>query len=728
MADSKTPSALPASVLESIKVIFFEECEELVAELESCLLALENGEADAETVNAAFRAAHSIKGSAGAFGFDTLVKFSHVFESALDRVRSGKAPSGVDVPKTLLRATDVIADLVRAARDGGEPEAGQHSTLMAELEHIAAGETAAAEIEEVEEAEDDLGFDFTPVPVDLSPMAAEPPEPNGRACWTIRLQPQASFYARANDALLLLRELKRMGDIAVVLHDEALPSLPELDPEGAYLAWTVTLWTDEPEDRIREVFEFVEEDCEIVMAARTAPAMDAEPVATSAPPAPFEAVPELEPVAAATVETAAPRPVTPSPAAPVPTVAAPASPTIRVDLDRVDRLINLVGELIINQAVMAQRMTESGVPRSSHTRAALDDLEQLTRELQDSVMAIRAQPVKSVFQRMSRLVREVEEITGKQVHLVTEGEATEVDKTIIERLADPITHMIRNAIDHGIEAPAVRAAAGKPDKGLVRLSARHRSGRILIEVADDGGGVNRERVRAIAVERGLVAPDAELSDSDIDNLIFAPGFSTAETITDLSGRGVGLDVVRRSVQSMGGRISIVSRPGEGSAVTLSLPLTLAVMDGMVASVAGQTLVAPLSTVVQTLRPTPGAVRKLGADTRMLWVGDGHLPLIDVGVMLGYRAEPIDPTTGVVLLVDGGDGARGALVVDDIQDQRQVVIKSLEANYQSVDGVAAATILGDGRVALILDVDKILSGSARPVWRPDPRVEAGALCA
>ncbi|MEO6377031.1 MAG: chemotaxis protein CheA, partial [Caulobacteraceae bacterium] len=547
---------------------------------------------------------------------------------------------------------------------------------------------------------------------------------------TISLRPQASLYARANDTLLLLRELRRLGDISVVLHDEALPALHDLDPEGAYLAWTVTLRTSEPEHRIREVFEFVEDDCQVVMAPVSL--VEAEPAATVQTVVELEPAP-IAPSAAATPAPSpimAPPPVAAPPPAPVtllPAVPA-AAPTIRVDLDRVDRLIDLVGELIINQAVLTQRMTESGLPRSSHARSALDDLEQLTRELQDSVMAIRAQPVKSVFQRMSRLVREVESVTGKQVRLVTEGEATEVDKTVIERLTDPITHMIRNAIDHGIEAPDARVAAGKPAEGQVRLSARHRSGQILIEVADDGGGVNRERVRAIAIERGLVDPDAELSDGDIDNLIFAPGFSTAETISDLSGRGVGLDVVRRSVQALGGRISIFSRPGEGSTVTLSLPLTLAVMDGMVATVAGQTLVAPLTTVVQTLRPTKDAVRRLGADTQMLWVGDGHLPLIDVGVMLGYRAEPIDPTTGVVLLVDGGDGARGALVVDDIQDQRQVVIKSLEANYQAIAGVAAATILGDGRVALILDVDNILSGPTRLAWRPEPKSEAGALCA
>jgi two-component system chemotaxis sensor kinase CheA len=320
--------------------------------------------------------------------------------------------------------------------------------------------------------------------------------------------------------------------------------------------------------------------------------------------------------------------------------------------------------------------------------------------------------VKSVFQRMPRLVREIAESTGKRVRLVTEGEGTEVDKTVIERLSDPITHMLRNAIDHGLETPDARAAAGKPAEGVVRLSAAHRSGRIVIEVADDGKGIDRKRVREIAQNKGLIAADAALSEDEIDNLIFLPGFSTAASVSNISGRGVGMDVVKRSIQSLGGRIMISSQPGRGSTFTLSLPLTLAVLDGMVVTAGAHTLVAPLPAIVETLKAKPADVRRIGPRDAVLAVRGAHVPLIDIGVALGWRTTPIDPTLGVTLLVESESGGRAALVVDAIQGQRQVVIKSLEANYQRVDAVAAATILGDGRVALILDVDAIVEAPFR----------------
>jgi two-component system chemotaxis sensor kinase CheA len=351
-------------------------------------------------------------------------------------------------------------------------------------------------------------------------------------------------------------------------------------------------------------------------------------------------------------------------------------------------------------------------------------LEQLTREIQDSVMAIRAQPVKSVFQRMPRLVREVAAMTGKSVRLITEGEGTEVDKTVIERLADPLTHMIRNAIDHGLESPEKRAANGKPEEGLVRLSALHRSGRIVIEVADDGAGIDRARVKAIAAGKGLIAADAQLSDDEIDNLIFLPGFSTASTISNISGRGVGMDVVRRSILALGGRISIASKPGQGSTFTMSLPLTLAVLDGMVVTVAGQTLVVPLTAIVETLQPKADDVHGMGGDARVIAIRDKFTPLIDVGRELEYRFEPADALGGVALLVESEGGARSALLVDAIQGQRQVVIKSLEANYRHVPGIAAATILGDGRVALILDVDAVVASSRAESAYLEPLLAAG----
>ena len=384
--------------------------------------------------------------------------------------------------------------------------------------------------------------------------------------------------------------------------------------------------------------------------------------------------------------------------------------TIRVDLERVDRLANLIGELVINQAMLSQRVAEAGLSRASSVTAGLGALEQLTREIQEGIMAIRAQPVKPLFQRMTRIVRELADATGKKVRLRTEGEATEVDRTVFEKLADPLTHMIRNAIDHGLESPEERLTAGKADHGEVRLSAAHRSGRILIDVTDDGKGIDRARVKAKAIEKDLIPADAQLSNAEIDNLLFLPGFSTAAEISDISGRGVGMDVVKSSIQALGGRISISSRPGLGTTFSLSLPLTLAVLDGMVVQVAEQTLVVPLTTIVETRRPKQSDVHSLGFDARVMADREGFVPLIDVGRELGYRSFAVDPLEKVVLVVETEVSTRCALIVDAILDQRQVVIKSLATNYRQVPGVAAATILGDGRVALILDIDTFVEGA------------------
>ncbi len=403
--------------------------------------------------------------------------------------------------------------------------------------------------------------------------------------------------------------------------------------------------------------------------------------------------------------------------------ASAATPTIRVDLDRVDRLINLVGELVINQAMLSQSVVENDTNGTSSINMGLEELQQLTREIQDLVMAIRAQPVKPVFQRMSRIVREIADMTGKSVRLITEGENTEVDKTVIDKLAEPLTHMIRNAVDHGLETPEKRLAAGKSAEGTVRLTAKHRSGRIVIELADDGAGINREKVRQKAIDNDLIAADANLSDEEIDNLIFHAGFSTADKISDISGRGVGMDVVKRSIQALGGRINISSKPGHGSVFTMSLPLTLAVLDGMVVTVANQTLVVPLTAIVETLQPEAAAIHSFGSNQRLISIRNSFCPLVDVGRILNFRASQANPVEGVALLVELEGGGQRALMVDAIQGQRQVVIKSLEANYTHVPGIAAATILGDGRVALILDVDTIVAASRGQSLKPEMSLAA-----
>jgi two-component system chemotaxis sensor kinase CheA len=709
--------------MAAIRETFFQECEEQLGELEVGLNAMEEGVADSETVNAVFRAVHSIKGGAGAFKLDRLVRFAHTFETTLDLIRSDQLATSPAVMRTMLRSADLLADLVKSARSGDAVEEARVEAQIAELKALtenvkeAPAETGAGEAE---------GLDFQPVLLALDDLGASESQ---TARYAIKLIPAPDLYRKGNETVRLLRELSRMGEFRVECDARHVPTLDALDPEGAYLAWRVQLTTAEDEASIHELFEFVVDDCELEIVVDRA-----GPIAAPEASAPVELAPPT-PVAVAN-DVVAPADVAPAdvaPAeAPVATAAGeaerakaePGKPeatataaTIRVDLERVDRLINLVGELVINQAMLSQRVLEAGLARSSSVAAGLGALEQLTREIQEGVMAIRAQPVKPLFQRMSRIVRELTDATGKIVRLRTEGEATEVDRTVIERLADPLTHMIRNAVDHGVERPEVREAAGKPAQGEVKLSAAHRSGRIVIEVSDDGAGIDRERVREIAIKKELIAPDAQLSESEIDNLLFMPGFSTAQTVSSISGRGVGMDVVKRSIQALGGRITISSRPGKGSTFSMSLPLTLAVLDGMVVKVADQTLVVPLTAIVETLRPKRGEVHALGVNARVISDRGGFAPLIDVGQELGYRRDAADPVGSVVLVVETEVSTRCALVVDAIHDQRQVVIKSLEANYRQVPGIAAATILGDGRVALILDIDTFVARTNRSAQEP-----------
>ena len=740
--------------MNEIKEIFFQECEEQLAELESGLLKMNDGDRDPETVNAVFRAVHSIKGGAGAFGLDDLVAFAHVFETTLDCVRSNKLEPTQDVLKVMLKAADVLADLTNAARDGGSVDQARSRGLVKELEALANGDLPAPSAAVAVEAApkpaapaptDDSGFQPIPFSFD-DDFGGDEPAGDGMPEYEVSFKPRSDLYAKGNDATLLLRDLARHGEMSIFCDMDALPGLPDLDPEGAYFKWAISIRTDKGEDAIRTVFEFAEWDCDLDIRQTESEAGTGREELPMVP-VPFDlsilddgAVPAAEIIeeapapkndaaaAVAAAETASNVTQLAAAAARVEkkeaamaaaasnaavaqnNAAAGVGQTIRVDLDRVDRLINLVGELVINQAMLSQSVIENDNNGTSSINMGLEELQQLTREIQDSVMAIRAQPVKPVFQRMSRIVREIADMTGKSIRLITEGENTEVDKTVIDKLAEPLTHMIRNAVDHGIESPEKRTTLGKNPEGTVRLTAKHRSGRILIELADDGAGINRERVRQKAIDNDLIAADANLSDEEIDNLIFLPGFSTADKISDISGRGVGMDVVKRSIQALGGRINITSKPGQGSVFTMSLPLTLAVLDGMVVTVAGQTLVVPLTAIVETLQPEASAIHSFGANHRLISIRNSFCPLVDVGRILNFRATQANPVEGVALLVESEGGGQRALMVDAIQGQRQVVIKSLEANYTHVPGIAAATILGDGRVALILDVDAVVGAS------------------
>lgn len=706
--------------MAAIRVTFFQECEEQLAELASGLTSMADGTADSETVNAVFRAVHSMKGGAGIFALDQFVRFAHVFETALDKVRSGELIATPSVISTFLRAADMLEDIVNAAKDNKQVSDVRVNDIIKSLDAVNKGESFKKS-----DSEHDVTLHEETAP-------ETPEDANGLRVWKIRFKPYAGLYAKANEAALLLREISRLGEVETELDVSALPKLEDVDPEAAYFAWDLTLRSDCEEQDIRDIFEFVEDDCELEISEEQQEGFAPGTVITGDNGFKFEFFGPIEhegddedennnvsdqgndfkaleeaPLKVELPEKpkSEPAPVIAAAQAKVgkAEVSTSVGTTIRVDLDRVDRMINLVGELVINEAMLNQRVLEAGLNRASGIATALEELEHLTREIQDSVMAIRAQPVRSVFQRMPRLVRELETMTGKTVHLTTEGEGTEVDKTVVERISDPLTHMIRNAIDHGIESPEVRIAAGKPSEGSIRLTAVHRSGRIVLEVADDGAGINRPHVRQKAIDKGLIAQDAQLSDEEIDNLIFLPGFSTAETISDISGRGVGMDVVRQSVQELGGRISISSRPGKGSTFTLSLPLTLAVLDGMVVSSHGHTLIIPLGNIVETLKPKTKDIFPLDGNLNMLALRGGYVPIVDIACILGYVVEGTEPEKGVALLVENEAGARIVLLVDAIHGQRQVVIKSLESNYRSVPGIAAATVMGDGRIALIVDV-------------------------
>lgn len=708
----------------SIRDTFFEECEELLEALVEGLAAMEENASDMEVVNAVFRAVHSIKGGAGAFALDRLVNFAHTFETVMDKVRSKQLAVNEELMLLFHRSGDQLADLVEAARDGRDPNAESEAAILKEL---------SAYLGDVE-SEEEIAFDAAPLAFDAAPLALDiaEPEPPSEAelrRFDIRFCPTPALYANGHEPLLLFDALAELGTLSVTADLSRLPEFDAFDPEDAVIDWRLTLLTSEDETVLHEVFEFVDALCELEIAVSDDPVAAFDEELTDDLTSPDLADPTG---VAALADLKAPEEAPPPPPAIGKSTTANAPrdeprgprPTLRVDLDRVDRLINTVGELIINQAMISQRIEELELPAVAHLTNELEAYKLLARDIQEGVMAIRAQPVKPLFQRMSRIVREAAEATGKKVKLVTVGDSTEVDKTVIERLADPLTHMVRNAVDHGLERPDKRGELGKDPTGAIRLSASHRSGSVFIEIADDGAGLNRSRILEKAIEKGLVSPEAELSEQEVDNLLFLPGFSTATEVSNLSGRGVGMDVVKNAVAALGGRVSIASTPGAGTTFTIVLPLTLAVMDGFVISIADQTMVIPIASIIETIRPNPRDLHCIGTDGEVISVRGAYVPIVDVARNLGLSGERAD-SSGVLLLVSTEGQGLTALRVGAIHDQRQVVIKSLESNYGAIAGVSAATILGDGKIALILDPDELVKLTPAAIFLPpasSPRPE------
>jgi len=764
--------------LAELKQTFFQECEELLGALELRLQALDEGSTDPEDVNAAFRAIHSIKGGAGAFGCTELVAFAHVFEASLDHLRSGRVALE-DAPFALfLRCSDAVADLVSAAR-ADEPARARPDLLEA-LEQVGkpagaaapkpaapaaapapvaaapsapkndapVGVAALGNLLAMVEAKTgggaqavDSGWDDEPAKA-ASPNSAAPKPASGKPGRDIvlRISPENDLFRRVIEPRVVFASLPADDIVSIVCDLGHVPSLETIDVSDCWMRFIVTLRTELSIEDICSRFDFTlaTEEFEIEVLA-DAPANDDTPAVpmAAAPagqtsevsgsvaadlsailaklgPAPTAtSVPDIQPAAPAPVAVSVAS-VVEAPAAAKAAARAPANDaaagrqrqavSVRVDLDRIDKLMNLVGEIVITQSMLVECVRSLPYDVYAKTAEGILTLSRQTRELQDHVMAVRAQPVKAVFQRMPRLVRELAQTLGKEVRLVLEGENTEVDKTIIEELADPLTHMIRNSMDHGVETPEDRIAAGKSPEGTIKLVAEHRAGRIVISVTDDGRGIGRDRLLAKAKSRGLVGADEKLAPEEIDQLIFAAGLSTADVISDVSGRGVGMDVVRRNVESLGGRISVDSEPGRGCKFTLALPLTLAVLEGMVIRCGDDRYVIPIASVIETqhLASTPIEHLTFGQEV-LRWRGE-ITPLHRLGAVMGSSGTPNE---NIIIIAETERGDNVGIAVDEIVGQQQVVVKSLEGNYGTVHGASAATILGDGLVALILDVDSML---------------------
>ena len=664
--------------MDEFKQIFFTECAELLVDMEARLLTLEEGVTDKEQLNAIFRCAHSIKGGAGAFGLDAIMHFTHALEALLDKMRDGILLPTRDSIDALLRSADIVNQMLEQAKAGRQPDAALGADMLQRLQALT------------------LGGAVAPAPAPAAAPAVQAAAPASEQCYTIEFKPQEELFSTGNEPLLILRELARMGALEVTADCSRIPAISELNASQCLLGWTLTLTTDAAEADVWEAFEFVRDLSDIQITSF--------PVASKATQVATPAVMHTVAEEAATVT--APPAGEKKAEEPAKTAAA-ATTSIRVDLEKVDKLVNMVGELVITEAMLRAQVRDLASDQFSDLLRGVDELSHHTRELQEAVMAVRMQPVKSIFSRMPRIVRDTAGQLGKEIQLIMSGENTEVDKTVIEQLGDPLTHMIRNSCDHGIESPDQRAWNDKPLQGTIHLSAYQRSGRIIIEISDDGAGINRERVKAKAIEKGLIAQDAQLTDEEIDHLVFLPGFSTAATVTSVSGRGVGMDVVRRNIESLGGTVRITNNPGKGSTFTVSLPLTLAILDGMIVRVGTENYIVPITSIIETLRPRQEDVHHVQSKGDVINVRGDFVPLVYLHHVFGITGAEADPAHALVVLVESGNDRLG-LVVDELIGQQQVVIKSLEANADPVKGISGATILGDGKVSLILEINELKS--------------------
>ena len=677
--------------MAEIAKVFFQECREGLDVMEAGLLSLD-ASADLENINTIFRAAHSIKGGAATFGFAPVAQFTHGVETLLDEMRNAARPVTDDAIQVLLKSCDCLREMMQAIEAEKPLDQTKTDVLNLELNRILADDSGPARFAQPELA----------VPPPAATPAAAPPAappstatPSAVAGWTIRFEPVPDLLRLRNEPTRMFAELQRLGELRAQADLSRLPALEEMDPEACYLSWTLELDGDITQPQLNDIFDWVDARCKLEFTPRATPVVPAALVEAAAalPPAPKAGPPNTSP---------------PKPSAD--------AGSIRVATEKLDAIINLVGELLITQSMLSGFADGIKPTELGRLRQGLSQLSRNTRELQESVMQIRMLPIGFAFNRFPRLVHDLSRKLGKKVELKLQGESTELDKTVLEKIGDPLVHLVRNALDHGLETPERRVAAGKGDTGTLELRAFHESGNIIIEVRDDGAGLNKTRILQKALDRGLVASSQELSDEQIDNLIFMPGFSTAEQISDVSGRGVGMDVVRRNINDLGGHVQINSKEGIGSTIRIRLPLTLAILDGQLVRVGKEVFIISLLAILETIQIDPKRVNKLAGLTSLYHLRDEYLPVVRLSDQFGVEPDNRDSEDGLLVIVEA-DGKRVGLLVDDLLAQQQVVIKSLETNYNAVADIAGATILGDGTVALIIDVPDLIRSSTERNGRP-----------
>lgn len=700
--------------------IFFEESFEGLDIMESGLLSMSQGEIDDDTVNGIFRAAHSIKGGAGTFGFSNISEFTHGLETLLDQIRNGEREATHEVIETLLLAVDTLREMLTAVQDSSEIDTEKVKQVSKALEQILQGATA--------DVETDVGEEAINENPDAELTASEPLSQT----WLIKFKPLSHMLQTGNEPIRMFRELAELGVLSVEVSEEELPPFTDLDPEICYLSWQLTLSGDVDEAAINEVFEWVDGDCELsierleqnepdietALSAHESEQIDIhDPMIppsslteseTAEPEAPSPSATEAQLKTSAEIDHLTPKKNEASPKKKAVTPDA----SIRVGTDKVDSLVNLVGELVITQSMLGQIGENFDINMLPQLIDGLEQLERNTRELQESIMRIRMLPISFVFNRFPRLVHDMTSKLGKQVELVLSGEQTELDKTVMEKIGDPLVHLVRNSLDHGLETPEKRRAANKSETGTLKLNAYHQGGNIVIEISDDGAGLNEDKILNKAIEKGLVDPNETLSPEKIHELIFLPGFSTADQVSDLSGRGVGMDVVRKNINSLGGAVEVKSESGIGSTFTIRLPLTLAIMDGQIIQVADQRYIIPLISIIESVEVEAGRVNRVTGKGELYKIRDEYVPIIRLTNVFNVDGGIEDLEAGLLVIVDCEDYKVG-LFVDELLAQQQVVIKSLETNFRKVKGIAGATILGDGAVALILDIPGLMAMHREP---------------